>query len=512
MSLLSRIASVPLCLVAAAQACCLIAGAPALAADHNPITVQSTARTQDGLPYRLFTPVNYDAAQKYPLVVYLHGAGQRGTDNMRQTTEWNSMLAWLLDAQNRAQYPAFIIAPQISGNQQWVDWSWGQRTSYSVDTLAETPYLQRVRAAITALQAEFSIDADRIYAMGVSMGGYGTWDLLTRNPQLFAGGISADGGAPAKSAARLRNMAIWFFHNADDGTVPIDTEREMYAALAAAGGRPIFSEWASGGHNANARLWRHPEIWPWLFSQRRMLPASAPPSITFTPAGGTHAAAVSIEVGTSQRQLNPTIRYSIDGTVPRGTAGMVYSAPIALTASAIVHAMIGRDGDWSIFHAEPYGVNGAPLPDGAVLVPTDAGPRPDVPGAPADAGANAGGRGGMMGTAGAGGRGAADAGAGGATGGSGGTGGTSGTAGAGGSRGTGGAAGTTGTGGAPAAGGRGGSAATGGSGGGGGGGMMSSSSDGAGCSCRLDGGSSAPGWAPVLLVAVFIVVRRRRRR
>jgi predicted peptidase len=226
------------------------------------------ARTYDdrgfALPYRLLKPQNYDAKQKYPLVVFLHGAGERGDENAIQLVHGMNDFA---SDENMAKYPAFVIAPQCPADRKWVEVDW----TLESHTLPEDPSvsLDATLRLIAALQKEFSIDASRIYLTGLSMGGYGTWDLLARRPELFAAAIPICGGGDPAVAARFKDVPLWCFHGDQDTAVKPKRSREMIDALKAADGEPKYTEYKGVGHNSWAATYANPEVHAWLFAQRK---------------------------------------------------------------------------------------------------------------------------------------------------------------------------------------------------------------------------------------------------
>ncbi len=216
------------------------------------------------LPYRLLAPKNYDAKQKYPLVIFLHGAGERGNDNQKQLL--HGMNDFAAD-EIMAKYPAFVMAPQCPEGQKWVDVDW----SASSHKLPEKPSVSLAATfnAVSQLQSEFSIDPKRIYITGLSMGGYGTWDALARRPELFAAAVPICGGGDPALAKQMMTIPIWAFHGADDKTVPAERSRQMVEALKAVGGQPKYTEYPGVGHNSWARTYSDPAMYEWLFAQRK---------------------------------------------------------------------------------------------------------------------------------------------------------------------------------------------------------------------------------------------------
>ena len=142
-----------------------------------------TFSTADGakLPYRLLKPSAVEPGKKYPLVVFLHGAGERGDDNKAQLKNGVGAFA---RADSREKYPCYVFAPQCPKDKKWADMEWGGATGTA--PADPGPIEPLVFGAMDALAEEFAIDRDRIYVTGLSMGGFGTWDLITRHPEKFA--------------------------------------------------------------------------------------------------------------------------------------------------------------------------------------------------------------------------------------------------------------------------------------------------------------------------------------
>lgn len=184
------------------------------------------------LPYRLMLPENYDKNETYPLILFLHGAGERGTDNETQMKNVFQAIA------NRNK-DAILLAPQCDPENQWVDTPWAQGP-YSVDEVPESNELQAVMALIKNVQDNYSVDADRIYATGLSMGAFGVWDLMVRHNDVFAAGIACCGGGDPSKGMELRDTPMYVFHGDADPTVPVTGSREMASAIMEASGEVIY--------------------------------------------------------------------------------------------------------------------------------------------------------------------------------------------------------------------------------------------------------------------------------
>ena len=216
------------------------------------------------LPYRLLKPSAYDAQKKYPLVFFMHGAGERGTNNSAQLLHVVKMFA---KPENREKYPCFVVAPQCPAGRKWVEVDWGAATHKQPEK-PSTPMALTLEL-LESLQKEFSIDARRLYVTGLSMGGYGTWDLIARRPEMFAAAVPMCGGGDEAAAPRIAKLPIWNFHGADDQAVKVSRSRNMIEALKKAGGAPRYTEYLAGGHNCWEPAAREPDLLPWLFKQQR---------------------------------------------------------------------------------------------------------------------------------------------------------------------------------------------------------------------------------------------------
>jgi predicted peptidase len=219
------------------------------------------------LPYRLLTPNGYDPSKKYPLILFLHGASARGGDNRRQLGgpgQWGTSI-WVQEEAQQT-HPAFVLAPQANRlDSRWVR-QW--RADPSRDPADKEP-LELVVELIDSLGQEFSIDPDRLYITGLSMGGFGVWIAISRYPDIFAAALPICGGGDP-GAIGATSAKVWAFHGAADTVVPARRSREMIEALRRAGADPRYSEYPGVGHNAWERAYREPELVEWLFAQHRV--------------------------------------------------------------------------------------------------------------------------------------------------------------------------------------------------------------------------------------------------
>jgi predicted peptidase len=217
------------------------------------------------LPYRLFVPAGCSAKSPCGLLLFLHGAGERGDDNAAQLK--NDALGFI-KPEVQAGYPTIVVYPQCPQDMQWVDVPWADG-KYS---LAQTPISKPLAAAVkllAALQAEYPVDARRLLVTGLSMGGYGTWDIVARHPALFAAALALCGGGDPTQAPAIRDLPAWAFHGDQDQAVPIRGSRLMIEAVRRAGGSPRYTEVAGHGHNVWTVAYRDVAVMRWLLAQQR---------------------------------------------------------------------------------------------------------------------------------------------------------------------------------------------------------------------------------------------------
>ena len=218
------------------------------------------------LPYRLLAPPPRQTGL-LPLVLLLHGAGERGSDNAAQLRNGAAELLGNPDA--RRQFPCYFVLPQCPSDARWVEVDWSA-PRHSMPPSPSRP-LARVFELLQTLRAELPIDADRLYAVGLSMGGYGVWDLLSRHAEAFAAAVPICGGGDEAQAAAMQKVPIWAFHGKKDPVVSVERSRRMIAALKQLGATPPprYTEYPDVEHSSWVQAFAEPELLSWLFSQRR---------------------------------------------------------------------------------------------------------------------------------------------------------------------------------------------------------------------------------------------------
>jgi predicted peptidase len=218
----------------------------------------------DTLNYRIFVPKEADSTGTYPVVLFLHGAGERGSDNTAQLTHgvWR-----FVEDSVQQNHPSIVIAPQAPKGQYWGEAEWREESTKLKEQPAKPLVL--VMNLMEQIQDEYKVDASRIYITGLSMGGFGTWNLIARYPEKFAAAAPVCGGGDVTKAHRIAHLPIWNFHGALDKVVPPQLSRDMIAAIRYAGGHPGYSEYPDVGHDSWVQAYREPFLVDWLFSHKK---------------------------------------------------------------------------------------------------------------------------------------------------------------------------------------------------------------------------------------------------
>jgi predicted peptidase len=195
------------------------------------------------LNYLLYLPPKYDKGdEKWPLVVFLHGAGETGNDLKMVKKHGPPKLV------EQKEFPCIVVSPQAPTR------------GWNVEAL---------NGLIDDVIAKYRVDKDRVYLTGLSMGGYGTWALAAAYPDKFAAVVPICGGGNLAMATKLKNLPIWVFHGAKDNTVPLSASQSMVDAVKKAGGDPKFTVYPEAGHDSWTKAYDDPELWTWLFKQCR---------------------------------------------------------------------------------------------------------------------------------------------------------------------------------------------------------------------------------------------------
>lgn len=216
------------------------------------------------LPYRFLKPARVEPGRKYPLVLFLHGAGERGTDNEKQLVHGVKMFA---NEAMQKRYPCFVVVPQCPEKTMWVDIPWDSPQP----KMPATPNSNHVTliGLLDKVEMDFPIDPDRRYVTGLSMGGFGTLEMVVRHPERFAAAAPVCGGSDLSRLPVASKLPFWFFHGAKDTVVRVERSREAVAVLKKAGAEPRYTEYPDVAHDSWNKAYATPELYEWLFAQKR---------------------------------------------------------------------------------------------------------------------------------------------------------------------------------------------------------------------------------------------------
>ncbi len=224
------------------------------------------------LPYRILFPEGYDGDQPYPLIVFLHGAGERGTDNEKQLVHGATLFT---REDIRRDYPAIVIFPQCPEGGYWSSVEIDRtKNPYDLKFDYEKPptlALEAVAELVEEISSLENVDKDRRYIMGLSMGGMGTFEMVYRYPKLFAAAAPiCGGGNPDQYDKRVKQVAFWLFHGDADAVVGVDESRQMNQRLQKLKVAELrYTEYPGVNHNSWDSAFAEPELLPWMFSKRR---------------------------------------------------------------------------------------------------------------------------------------------------------------------------------------------------------------------------------------------------
>ena len=226
----------------------------------------------DTLKYRVLYPADYRAKKKYPVILVLHGSGERGSDNEAQLGWGGDLFA---DPANRVKFPAIVVFPQCPKESFWVTLKRSNTKdslggfSFVTDQPPTTP-LFLVMELMKSMVDHGEANPNQMYVGGLSMGGFGTFEILWRLPHFFAAAFPiCGGGNPEKVVGYAKNLPVWVFHGGSDPVVPVGNSRLMVKALTAAGAQVKYSEYPGVGHDSWKNAFAEPELLPWIFAQNK---------------------------------------------------------------------------------------------------------------------------------------------------------------------------------------------------------------------------------------------------
>ncbi|MFT4974096.1 MAG: putative peptidase [Paraglaciecola sp.] len=224
----------------------------------------------DTLPYRILLPKDFNPEKTYPFLLFLHGAGERGKDNEAQLTHGADLF---LKEENREKFPAIIVFPQCAEDSYWssvnVQRESGNYTWTYPDKKQKNPSLDLVEGLICQLKKTYKIDKKRLYTVGLSMGGMGTFEMVWRNPKMFAAAMPICGGANPAIVGKLTRPEWWIFHGEEDAVVPVHLSKDMQKALLEVGATAKLTLYSEVNHDSWTNAFAEEYFLSWLFSKRR---------------------------------------------------------------------------------------------------------------------------------------------------------------------------------------------------------------------------------------------------
>lgn len=228
----------------------------------------------DTLRYRLLLPEGYNPLSSYPMILFLHGAGERGSDNTKQLVHGANLF---LQPENRKDFPAIVVFPQCPTDDYWanVDIKINDTTKKREFVFSEggepRKIMQMLLDWLPEFEKKYPVKRDQRYIMGLSMGGMGTFELVRRKPRFFAAAVPICGGANPATAGAMKETAFWIFHGNKDDVVPYQLSENMALAFQEyhVSAEVNFTVYGNVGHNSWDRAFAESELLPWLFSQQQ---------------------------------------------------------------------------------------------------------------------------------------------------------------------------------------------------------------------------------------------------
>ena len=291
------------------------------------------------LNYRIYVPDDYSAEKEYPLVLFFHGAGSKGNENENQL---NAGVPQMFANPAHGVDRCIVIAPQcpllFPDTAKWVNVpNWVDGCTYSTEQIPESVQMKAVVELLGEIRESYSTDENRWYVTGLSMGGFATWDIIVRHPELWAAAVPVCGGADYRKAEVIKDLPIWTFHGLKDPTVPYRGTEKMVNELKAAGSTKIkYTEFPEGQHNIWTPVYSTAEVYEWLFAQVKSDPAEEKdPATTDTVETGeeTTAAPENPETSETAPSTDAATDDASNGAKP-GCGSVAGAAATAILATA----------------------------------------------------------------------------------------------------------------------------------------------------------------------------------
>jgi predicted peptidase len=224
--------------------------------------VEKTYRDPNGEEHKfvLFVPHSYPGKEPFPVILFLHGAGEHEKGAKAPVDVGIGQAIKKLDEK---EFPFFVIFPRARYREGPINGPY-IRTVWS----GREPNGQKALGMLDQVEKEYKTDPKRVYLTGLSMGGFGTWALAAEVPDRWAAIVPVCGGGDPKQADRIKHIPCWCFHGNADESVRVQLSREMMQALWAAGAKPGYTEYPGVGHNRWDRAYETKELYTWLLKQR----------------------------------------------------------------------------------------------------------------------------------------------------------------------------------------------------------------------------------------------------
>lgn len=224
----------------------------------------------DTLQYRMLLPENFDEKKQYPVLFFLHGAGERGTNNEAQLIHGSKLF---LNPENRKNFPAIIIFPQCPQDDYWANVIIGdgkklERFSFQKGGKPRKS-MELLIALVAKIKSEKFSDKDRFYVGGLSMGAMGTYEILRRKPNVFASAFAICGGDHVENVKKYKHVPLWIFHGAKDSVVPIQKSEIVVNELKRLNSDVKFRVYPDANHNSWDPAFAEPDFLSWIFSYRK---------------------------------------------------------------------------------------------------------------------------------------------------------------------------------------------------------------------------------------------------
>jgi predicted peptidase len=227
----------------------------------------SSGEFERDLLYRIYKPA-IKSDTKYPLVIVLHSAAERGNDNLKQIDDIASLF---MSRKTQKKNPAFVLIPQCPRGSQWVNTGFTKKPfqHYQQSLIPESPEMKMIIAVIKQLIAQHPIDTSKVYVGGFSMGSSGTWDIISRYPQIFTAAFLMSGVSDTSVTEKIRHIPVWAFHGELDDIAPVSLNIDMCAAILQHGGTCKLTTYTNVGHYCVHQALKEPGFIEWVFSKQK---------------------------------------------------------------------------------------------------------------------------------------------------------------------------------------------------------------------------------------------------